>query len=159
MGTKMSEELLQRQQNIDWLRKKQFDEVSQQFRTTWDMYLKFYTVFLTFNISALGLTIQYMAGADRLPIVVAFLLQNINSLVTAVRIGHFSRHMAARLNCICSDFLRLEGSGNDSRDLRFLTDSAIPGELGYWGGIANAMGHGLLIACWVSVLFLPKFAK
>jgi hypothetical protein len=137
---------------VDWLRKKQFDEVSLQFRSTWDMYLKFYTVFLTFNITALGLTIQYVHGVNRAPIVIAFLLQNVNALITGMRIGQFSRDMSHRLSKICNDIMQKEG--NHSEDSSFLTDSAIPGELGYWGGIANAMGHGLLIACWLSVFLL-----
>jgi hypothetical protein len=59
-----------------WLEHKYFDEVSLQFRTVWDLYIKFYTVFLTVQIAGLGAIVQYVAQSNRILIVLAFILNN-----------------------------------------------------------------------------------
>ena len=41
-----------------WLIKRRHEDLSQTFRTSWDLYIKFYTVFLTFSIAALGLLLS-----------------------------------------------------------------------------------------------------
>ncbi len=142
-------------ESLKWLQRKQFDEICLQFRNTWDLYLKFYTVFLTFNITALGLTIQFMSGVNRVPVIVVFLLQNVLSMITAIRISQFSRKMAIRLERICRNLMP-EALQSARVEFRHLMDSPIPGELGYWGGIANAIAHVLMIVCWISLFFLKS---
>ena len=140
--------------NLDWLRKKQFDEVSLQFRTAWGYYLNFYTVFTTVNITALGITIQYVHLNNRWPIVVVFLLQNLNSCITATRLAQYSKVCESRMQSICLDIadLHLQQTGTPP-PIKAITQSSIPGQLGYWGGIANAMGHILFIICWGALLY------
>jgi hypothetical protein len=46
----------------DWLLKRRHEDVSTTFRTGWDLYIKFYTVFLTFSMAAFGLAL-----ADKVP--------------------------------------------------------------------------------------------
>lgn len=142
---------------LEWLRRRLFDETSQQFRTTWTIYISFYTVFLTFNITALGLTIQYVVTSNRWPIVIAFVLQNINSMVTALRISKFSLHSSERMSSLARE---LADASNGTTTLevapiKCLSDEPIPGRLGYWAGQANAIGHLLLVGCWIAALFIP----
>ena len=148
---------MRQESSLAWLRKRQLEETSTQFRSSWELYLKFYTVFLTVNIAALGLTLQFVSGwISRLPIVLAFILQNANSLVTAVQIGKYSRKAGQRMSLLCQDIV---AEGNERIVLpAHLVEPALPGELGYWGGIANAMGHGLMVLCWLFVLFIRVVA-
>jgi hypothetical protein len=37
-----------------WLLKRRHEDISSMFRTCWDLYIKFYTVFLTFSVAAMG---------------------------------------------------------------------------------------------------------
>jgi len=139
--------------NLDWLRKKQFDEVSLQFRTMFDLYVRFYTVFLTFNFTALGLVLQFVPVAKRILIVIAFVLINLNSLITAIRIARFSRQSSKRMRIICEEIVAQDNISGDQK-LNSITESAIPGELGSWAGNANAMGHVLFIVCWLAILLI-----
>src|ERR1043165_7529559 len=41
-------------ENYLWLMKSRYADLGTTFRTTWDLYIKFYTVFLSFNIIGLG---------------------------------------------------------------------------------------------------------
>jgi len=62
-----------------------------QYRTVWDLYIKFYTVYLTFNAAAFGLTVQYVTNPNARSIVcVLFILQNLISGTTAYKIAQFS---------------------------------------------------------------------
>lgn len=137
----------------DWLRQKYIDEASLQFRTVWDLYLKFYTVFLTFNITALGLTIQFVKGSDqRLVLVLAFILQNVVASITAARISVFSVDCSKRMAEVAAEYIKSEGAGLPD-DLKKPT---IPGDLGRWGGLGNLLGHLLLIASWIAALFVNQ---
>jgi len=70
---------------------KYIDEASLQYRTVWDLYIKFYTVYLTFNAAAFGLTVQYVTNPNARSIVcVLFILQNLISGTTAYKIAQFS---------------------------------------------------------------------
>jgi len=62
------------QMEHDWIVQKWYDETCLQLRNAWDIYIKFYTVFLTVNILGLGLVVQHIdSPGKRWPIVVAFL--------------------------------------------------------------------------------------
>jgi len=138
--------------NTDWLAKKHFDELSLQLRSVWDLYLKFYTVFLTFNILALAAVVQHIARDNRTIIVVALVLQNLLSGITAVCIGCFSKDSARRLEDVTLYLLR-EAPENSQRP-PFSNHSPIPGRLGFWSGVANAVSHLTLIGCWIAVLLM-----
>ncbi len=82
--------------NKSWLAKKYFDEVSLQFRTVWDLYIKFYTIFLTFNIAGIAATVQYISQDGRHVVVAAFVTQNLVALITALQIAYYSKSSALR---------------------------------------------------------------
>jgi len=53
MSDKPGEEKADPTDADDWLGKKLLDETSLAYRTVWDLYLRFYTVYLTFSVVAL----------------------------------------------------------------------------------------------------------
>lgn len=138
----------------DWLVKKLIEENSLAFRTVWDLYLKFYTVFLTFSITALALTVQYVKHQNqRLPIVLVFVFQNLISAGTAYGVARFSYVSGKRFEAVCRQHLRqLTLSDAEADQLKALCESPMPGWLGVYGGVANMASHVSLIACWIAVL-------
>jgi hypothetical protein len=141
--------------SLDWLAKKFWDEVSLQYRAVWDLYLKFYTVFLTFNILGLGVAVQHIPTDRRLVIVVAFVLQNALSMVTALFVAHFSNSTARRIEEI-SAFIARDGDPQ-SEELRLppqLSESPLPGRLGFWSGCGCAFSHLTLVGCWIATLYM-----
>lgn len=76
-------------------------EQSIAFRATWELYMKFYTVFLTVNFAALAATIQYITENNRRwPIILAFVLQNILVGMTSVGMGRYSGNFIERFQQI-----------------------------------------------------------
>src|SRR5437763_1601629 len=95
--------------NKEWMTRKLFDEHSLQFRTVWDMYLKFYTVMLTINVAALALTVEKVQDrSHRIPIMLAFVSQHILSFITAVRVAAYSRDVAGKAREVAQFLLRDE---------------------------------------------------
>jgi hypothetical protein len=146
------------EQPNDWIIKKLIEENCVSFRNVWDMYLKFYTVFLTFNLTSLGLTIQYVARENRWPIIVALILQNAASAGTAIGVGEYSTKCAKRFQTLCGVYQAHTGAPV-SAELEALFGSTLPGRLGRYGGWANFAGHLTLIMCWTFAFFIPTAAK
>jgi hypothetical protein len=144
---------------LAWLAKKYFDECSLQFRTVWDLYLKFYVVFLTVNATALGLTVQYVELREsRAVIAAAFVMQNIFAAVTAFMVSRFSAKVAVRAQDLAAFAVaNVEQSPTMQLPL-LLAESPIPGQLGKWGAMANLLGHAVFCALWLLVIIL-KFPK
>jgi hypothetical protein len=140
---------------LAWLAKKYFDECSLQFRTVWDLYLKFYVVFLTVNATALGLTVQYVEPQrSKAVIAVAFVMQNAFAAVTALMISRWSAKVATRAQDLAT-FAVTDALQPATGPLPcVLTESPIPGQLGKWGAVANLLGHCVFCALWLSVIFL-----
>jgi hypothetical protein len=140
---------------LTWLAKKYFDECSLQFRTVWDLYLKFYIMFLTVNGAALGLTVQYVYSPKaKAVIALAFVLQNVFAAGTAAMISEYSFRMAKRVQGL-AEFAVTNASAPDALPLpSVLGESPLPGQLGRWGGIANLGGHVVFVVLWFVVIFV-----
>jgi hypothetical protein len=132
----------------DWLIKKQLDELSIQFRAVWDLYVKFYTVFLTFTIASLGATIKYIDGPWAKAVIgLCFIAQNIVSGITAFRIAHYSLRTKGKAEDLAGAGGQISGEELHSS----VKTSTIPGELGYWAGMANVIVHALFVLLWAAV--------
>jgi hypothetical protein len=94
--------------NRDWVTRKLFEEHSLQFRTVWDLYVKYNTVLLTVNVAALALAVQYVDKGNRIPIILAFVLQHVVSTFTAVMVARYSKTTSERAKEI-ADLLLQEG--------------------------------------------------
>ena len=127
-----------------WMAKKKYDEINRYCRFCWDMYLKFYTVFLTMNVAGLGLVVQYIDINRRWPLIVAFAIQNTLSAITAVSMGLYSRSVASQLIA-----LRHQITGVREFDP---PASSVPAQLMWWAGLANAIASITLVFCWVAIL-------
>jgi hypothetical protein len=136
------------------LMEKQFEQVSRHLSDVWDLYLKFYTGFLTVNFAALAVAVQYIEEPnDRLPLTVAFIAQNILSLVTAIGIAKYTRFAYAKQRDVIS--LLAERESLTAKETE-AAQSSIPVQAGTWGGIANAASHVLFILCWIGVIGIGR---
>lgn len=136
----------------DWLLKTLVQENGTSFRTVWDLYLKFYTAFLTFSVLALGLTVQYIHRENRLPVILAFVFQNVLSGGTAFGMARFSKQSSRRFEHLCAYYL--DHSSTDHKGLKSLCESPSPGWLGIYGGYANLLSHITLIGCWLAAYWV-----
>ncbi len=135
-------------ENANWLTKSLLDQEFASYKTVWDLYLKFYTVFLTVNLVALAAVVEHVKTEERNIIVLAFVIQNLFSTGTAIIIAIFSRKTAKRYNDIC---IHLVKDNNCPDVILESAKSSVPGWVGYWGGIANAASHIALSACWIAI--------
>jgi len=139
--------------NRDWVAQKALEECSVQFRTVWDIYIKWYTVFLTFNILALGLAAEHLKGRSIQVVAVVFVAENLISLVTGIRIGSFSASVKHQADSIAA-WLASTDAPQASPAPQAALDFPVPGNLGQWSGYANALSHVFLIICWIAVFSL-----
>jgi hypothetical protein len=132
----------------DWLIKKQLEELSVQFRTVWDLYIKFYTIFLTFTIASLGAVIKYIdSPGGKAAISLCFIAQNIVSGITAFKIAMYSQTTQKRAEKL------VDVGAHASNEILDLPAKGfpIPGELGYWAGMGNVIVHVLFVLLWTAV--------
>jgi hypothetical protein len=135
-----------------WILKARHEELGSMFRTVWDNYIKFYTVFLTFSLGAMSWLVTQQ---DKYPmprrvhrvIAMALILQSLLTAITSASIAMYSR-------TVTSEQLSTEDSilGSGPRAPIILTPS-IPGTLGMWAGVANCIAMIGMIAVWIYVGF------
>lgn len=140
------------------LARQYFDECSIQFRSTWTLYLTFYVAFLTLNGAAIGITAQYITNVPgKWIMAVTFILQNALGAGTAQRMAKYSMSTMARAQEL-AEFIATSDPGHGRALPPVLSQSTIPGELGYWGGMANLVGHALFAVLSLLVPFVTKSA-
>ena len=130
-----------------WLVRHNYEKRVAYFGTVWDMYLKFYTVFLTLNIAGIGLSVEHIkAPLDRWPVAFAFVVQNLLSTGTAIYVAFFSKNASLLVEELARE-ISPEVSRIGGR-------SPLPSRLAQYGAWANAASHIVLIVIW---LCLPYF--
>lgn len=136
--------------NIEWVRDKIFNETNEQFRTAWGLYLKFYTVFMTANVAGIGLTVEFLSGVGRAPVIIAFVVQNVMSLLTAYYMTRFSSETSKRLESITRSQLT-----KDERNAHpNLLAAPTPEKMAVWSGRANVVSHVAMIGIWLALFFI-----
>jgi hypothetical protein len=128
---------------------KRFEEVNVNFRTTWDLYLKFYTVFLTFDIAAFA----WVYGKDfnpqhRWPVSVAFIFQKVLVAITSGSIARYSKTVMAKILGILNQLADLANQRGESIDRARVLGVDLPTSIAIWGGLANCAGVSVLGVIW-----------
>lgn len=146
----------QNQTSIDWLLKKRIEEIGTMFRSIWDNYIKFYTVFLTFSLGALGWLIE-QHGEDKplthshTVIVIVFMGQSILTSITSLAVGFYSRRMAQDLASLETELL-----ATASEPFVIVSANPIPVSIALWAGIANAFAMLGMTVVWYWTGFVNK---
>jgi len=105
------------------------------FRTVWDLYIKFYTVFLTFSLAAMSWLIEHKitSSHSHKVIAVVFIGQSLLTSITSGAIGIYSYTVGKQLSGV--EIALLAGIHLPAALKRMQT---IPSGLGLWSGFANA---------------------
>lgn len=128
---------------------KRFEEVNVNFRTTWDLYLKFYTVFLTFDLAALA----WVYGKDfnphhRWPVPVAFIFQNVFVAITSGWMALYSKTVTSKIGGILGQLADLGDAHGESIDRARVLGVDLPISIAIWGGVANCVAVSMLAVIW-----------
>ena len=105
------------------------------FRTAWDIYIKFYTVFLTFSLAAMSWLIEHKISNPHSDKIIAgvFIGQSLLVSITSGAMGFYSYKVGKQLSGV--EMTLLAGIHLPPALKRAQT---IPAGLGLWGGSANA---------------------
>jgi hypothetical protein len=126
----------------------QYQELGMSLRSSWDIYIKFFTVFITFNVIAIGAVVERVDPINRPLMAAAFIAQNLLASGTALGLAWYTKKCRGQLERI-ADVL-LQGTPRHV-NRAVLREAPIPGTTGVWAGIANFIAHVSLIGIWILV--------
>ncbi|HEX4965089.1 MAG TPA: hypothetical protein VF173_30050 [Thermoanaerobaculia bacterium] len=132
--------------NRTWLLQKQYEEINTNFRTAWDLYIKFYTVFLTFNVAALAALFSNnfaLAEKSKWLVIGAFVLQDLLCAATSGLMAKFSQHSAEKLEQARTELLKDSAEHGDG-----IHAGSLPINLGRWAGWANCGAMLAMVVLW-----------
>jgi hypothetical protein len=118
------------------------------FRTVWDIYIKFYTVFLTFSIAAMGWLVDHKFNNPRsLRLITAvFIGQSLLTSITSGAMGIYSYRVKKQHHR--AEVALVTGTSLPPELERVQT---IPYRLGLWAGFANATSMIGMVFLWYLV--------
>jgi hypothetical protein len=135
-----------------WLYRTYYQETLKVYARVWDIYIKFYTVFLTANVLGLGLVAEHI-HVHRWPITVAFSVQNLITIGTSIGMARYSVETDKRLRQV-ADYIAKSDSAPPSIP-EVVKGSPVATGLSQWAGYANCAATACLIFCWIAVNFIP----
>jgi len=121
-----------------WLLKRRHEELGTMFRAAWDNYIKFYTVFLTFSVAAMGWLLS-REGPGPVPknvdhvVAIVFIAQSVLTAITSASIATYSRRVGREYAEIEKELL-----GPSQAPSALIGTETIPIKLALWAGWANA---------------------
>jgi hypothetical protein len=139
---------------VFWLLKRRHEELGAMFRAAWDNYIKFYTVFLTFSVAAMGWLLTHdpkvliSTGICHV-LAIVFIVQSMLTAMTSVFLAIYSRRLGREYARVESDVL-----GAMSWPPSLIGTQAIPVELGVWAAFANAAAMIRMSCAWGYIGFL-----
>jgi hypothetical protein len=138
-----------------WILRKNLEETSQNFRTVWDLYLKSYTVFLTFNIVAMawlfGDKTKVPKGWPLYFIVAVFATQCVLTGITSGLVAEYSGKTQKILEKAKEQLLV---HARELVDAGIECGGGLPIGLGQWGGWANCVSSFLLMIAWIGLAII-----
>ena len=135
---------------LDWVLKQRVQDLGTTFRAVWDIYIKFYTVFLTFSLAALSWLIEHKitSSHSHKVIAVVFIGQSLLTSITSGAIGFYSYKAGKQLSGV--EITLLTGVPLPPALKRTQT---VPSGLGLWSGFANAAAMIGMACVWYWVGF------
>jgi hypothetical protein len=136
---------------LDWAIKHRIEDLTVMTRACWDMYIKFYTVVMTFNIGAMVLIGGFgkqLANPGPTPRGLAILFAFQDLITTA-----FSLYMIKYSNEVSRNYLTLEKELLGEATLPDGTSNTppVPIKLMKMGGLGNALAMAGMVGAWTCV--------
>src|SRR5947207_14756878 len=83
----------------EWILKRRHEDLSLTVRTSWSLYIQFYTVFLTVSVVGLGWVLTRPADAPIIPrakhvIAIVFVIQTLLTAITSVAMALYTSRVA-----------------------------------------------------------------
>jgi hypothetical protein len=128
-----------------WVLRRRYVELGMNLRATWDTYIRFYAVFLTFSMAALAWTF----ASDKTPAVRmvawAFIAQTLMTALTSLFVSVHSRNVLRDQKRIESMLLEIEGMPIPVAPPHI----SIP--MAMWAGGANCVAMTAMAGIWLYV--------
>ena len=137
----------------EWVLKRRDEDLGVTVRMCWDLYIKFYTLLLTFSVVGLGWILTRPADVQMVPrakqvVAIVFRSQTILTAITSAEIALYTVHMA-------HDQDHIEGLVTQSHpDGRPPIRPAVPALLAQWGGWSNCAALLAMAGLWLYVGFI-----
>lgn len=135
-----------------WILKRRHEDPGVTVRMCWDLYIKFYTVFLTFSVVGLGWILTRAGDIQMVPrakqvVATVFLIQTILTAVTSAGIALYTVHV--------HDQDHVEGLLTQSHPGGWPSvRPAVPALLAQWAGWSNCAATPAMAALWFYVGFI-----
>lgn len=132
----------------EWILKRRHEDLSLNIRMCWDLYIKFYTVFLTFSVVGLGWVLTRPADIQMVPrgkqvIAIVFVVQTLLTAITSVAIAFYTARVA-------HDQEHIESLLAESHaGVRPSLTPAVPVMLGHLGGWSNCAAMLAMTTLWL----------
>ncbi len=139
-----------------WLLQRRYDDISTNFRNLWDLYVKFYTVFLTVNIVALAwFSDKRVVGYARWLVAGAFILQCLFTAVTSAKVALHSARIPGQLSAVASELQRLAAANGEQLDPATCTQTSLPLDFSRYGGWVNCVAISVVAVVWLAFMVGP----
>jgi hypothetical protein len=137
----------------EWILKRRHEDLGVTVRMCWDLYIKFYTVFLTFSVVGLGWILTRPGDVQMIPrgkqvIAIVFVIQTVLTALTSAGIALYTVHVAHDQDHI-EDLLTQSHPGG-----RPSVRPAVPSLLAQWGGWSNCAAMLAMAALWIYAGFI-----
>jgi hypothetical protein len=137
----------------EWILKRRHEDLGVTVRMVWDLYIKFYTVFLTFSVIGLGWILTRPGDIPMVPrakqvIAIVFVIQTLLTAITSAAIALYTVHVARDQGHI-EDLLTQSHPGT-----RPSIKPAVPAFLAQLGGWSNCAAMLAMAALWLYVGFV-----
>jgi hypothetical protein len=130
-----------------------YSDIGVNFRIVWDLYIKFYSVFLTFSVAALAWLASKddpfaAGGSERWTVVAAFVIQSLFTALTSAKIALYSGEVVGQLSQFSDD----AATFSEESDVKELCKkTSLPTNLARYAGWANFLSMLALAIVWIVV--------
>jgi hypothetical protein len=136
----------------EWILKHRHEDLGVTARMCWDLYIKFYTVFLTFSVVGLGWVLTRPGDVPMLPrakevIAIVFVIQTVLTAITSAAMALYTARVARDQEHIEELLVQSHPGGRPS------IKPAVPTLLAQLGGWSNCAAMLAMAALWIYVGF------
>ena len=135
-----------------WGIQRRHDELAVNFRTTWDLYIKFFTVFLTINIAAIAWLFGSVHTTATLWYVsLSFVTQALFCAVTSIGMVLFTRNCRLTQKDIEACLVEMAAAGNETVNPDKCFKSSLPFGLARYAALANFSATITIALIWFAL--------